>query len=235
MTFKTHNDTTIDINGTSLQGEVTATYAELCDLFGGHHDGDGYKVDAEWYVQFDDGTIATIYNWKNGKNYEGENGLPLEQIRDWHIGGTSPQAETLVQIALDLHREAKQKRDPVADAFSSAFDIMRSIREVHGEAYADAVGMALLIRKRAELFHSILSAATNPDPDATIPKDAAQALLDIDAHISAQIVGHIARAAKVPSTKEASEALFAWTDKIMECEQAGAKSLFGGLMKDKGK
>ena len=102
MTFKTHNDTDININGTCLQGEVQATYAELCDLFGSHHDGDGYKADAEWYVQFSDGTVATIYNWKNGKNYCGADGQEVVDITDWNVGGNRYDAATLVEEALKV-------------------------------------------------------------------------------------------------------------------------------------
>ena len=48
---------------------------------------DDLKVDAEWRIQFDDGSIATIYNYKTGKNYLGDEGNEVENIRSWHIGG----------------------------------------------------------------------------------------------------------------------------------------------------
>lgn len=50
------------------------------------------KVDAEWNIKFEDGTVATIYNWKNGKNYLGDVGLELMDIRRWHVGGYSKVA-----------------------------------------------------------------------------------------------------------------------------------------------
>ena len=91
MKYKTHNDAPIDINGTHLQGHIQANYADLVHLFGEQSvEFDNYKSDAEWAIQFDDGSVATIYNWKNGKNYCGEDGLELEEIQDWNIGGRTP-------------------------------------------------------------------------------------------------------------------------------------------------
>ena len=86
MKFVTHNDEEIDIGG-CLQGYVETTYKNLLELFGNPTDGDGYKVDAEWVIKFEDGTVATIYNWKDGKNYNGAEGMEVEDITDWHIGG----------------------------------------------------------------------------------------------------------------------------------------------------
>lgn len=75
-------------NFTSLQGYINTNYATLVGCFGEPTcDGDGYKVDAEWIITFADGVVATIYNWKNGKNYCGEEGYEVEDITDWHIGG----------------------------------------------------------------------------------------------------------------------------------------------------
>ena len=86
--FVTHNqDNSIKVNGTHLQGYVDVSYERLVSLFGEPHCGDGYKVDAEWEIRFDDGLVATIYNYKNGKNYCGSMGLELDEISDWHIGG----------------------------------------------------------------------------------------------------------------------------------------------------
>lgn len=77
-----------DINMTSLQGYIHTSYADLVGCFGEpSSDGDGYKVDAEWEITFADGVVATIYNWKDGPNYCGEAGTPVEFIREWHIGG----------------------------------------------------------------------------------------------------------------------------------------------------
>ena len=87
--------------GTCLQCEIDVTYALLKKTFGKETcDGDGYKVDAEWVLKFEDGTVATIYNYKSGKNYNGKNGTPKSKITDWHIGGTSYKAVERVEEAL---------------------------------------------------------------------------------------------------------------------------------------
>jgi hypothetical protein len=100
MNFKTHNNTEISINATSYQGEVDVSYKKLLDIFGIPLDGDGYKVDAEWKILFEDGTIASIYNYKDGKNYNGKDGLATKKIRDWHIGGFDKRAVELVELVL---------------------------------------------------------------------------------------------------------------------------------------
>lgn len=76
------------VNGTHYQGEIDIKYDEIVAVIGNPcHDGDGYKVDAEWVLEFEDGTLATIYNWKDGKNYLGDMGHNVKQICNWHIGG----------------------------------------------------------------------------------------------------------------------------------------------------
>ena len=81
--------------GTNLQAEIYVTYQHLVKTFG--EPSEGYdKTDAEWVLQFEDGTIATIYNWKNGPHYGGDE---LEDIIDWHIGGKSQDVvDTVVAI-----------------------------------------------------------------------------------------------------------------------------------------
>ena len=86
---------TTNVGGTFLQGYIKASYEQLVKTFGEPHDpnGDNYKTDVEWAFEFADGTIATLYNWKNGKNYLGEaEGLELNDIYEWHVGGFSEKA-----------------------------------------------------------------------------------------------------------------------------------------------
>ena len=79
----------IDTVGTSLQGEMDISYDEIVAKLGEPtSNGDGYKVDAEWSLKFEDGTIATIYNYKTGPNYDFNEGCEVADIRDWHIGGS---------------------------------------------------------------------------------------------------------------------------------------------------
>ena len=69
-----------DANGTSLQGYVQAYYHQLVEVFGEPEAG-GDKTTVEWCLSFEDGTVATIYDWKE---YDTPTGL-----YHWHIGGKS--------------------------------------------------------------------------------------------------------------------------------------------------
>lgn len=99
---RTHNDGITweeCARGTSFKGEITCDYGTLVSLFGEPFGGDGYKVDAEWYICFESparhfGTQKpfaslsfTIYNWKDGLSYnEDGSGKPTHEITNWHIG-----------------------------------------------------------------------------------------------------------------------------------------------------
>lgn len=100
MNFKTHNETNVNAGGTSLQGYVSVSYHELLSKFGEPTVGDAYKIDAEWEILFDDGKVATIYNWKDGKNYNGPDGLDVRYITNWHIGGRDKEVVSRVQELL---------------------------------------------------------------------------------------------------------------------------------------
>jgi copper oxidase (laccase) domain-containing protein len=96
MKYFTHNDSDdVCANGTCLQGYLTANYNNLVALFGPSTDADGYKVDWEWVIKFEDGTVATIYNWKNGPNY-GYDRAPTS-IQTWHIGGNTERSVAYVE------------------------------------------------------------------------------------------------------------------------------------------
>lgn len=100
MKYCTHNELPIDTNHTSYKGEIDISYCELCELFGPplKEGFDDCKSDAEWRIKFENGTIATIYNWKNGRNYCGPlNGLDVEEITEWNVGGHSIDAIQLVR------------------------------------------------------------------------------------------------------------------------------------------
>ena len=79
---------------TWLQGYVDASYYELHAAFGAPlHNNDG-KTRREWRLEFDDGTLATIYDWK-------KHDTRVEDVLHWNIGGRSPDAVHAVQSALD--------------------------------------------------------------------------------------------------------------------------------------
>jgi len=92
--------TNVNASGTWLQGTLVADYAKLVRAFGAPERGDYDKSDANWCLRFDDGTLATIYNWKDGRAYCGENGTPTDQITEWHIGGDKERAVDYVNAIL---------------------------------------------------------------------------------------------------------------------------------------
>lgn len=84
-------------NGTSLRGYVTTTLARLIEVFGEpEYYGEGDKVTVHWAIAFEDGTIATIYDWKRY-----EMGTPgLTEVFQYNIGGEVMEAVELVKKAL---------------------------------------------------------------------------------------------------------------------------------------
>lgn len=87
-----------DANMTSLQGYMPARYDQLVAVFG-EPEGSGDKTTAEWCLAFEDGTVATIYDWKE---YETPMGL-----YSWHIGGMSNLAVARVQQAFRQRAKAQ--------------------------------------------------------------------------------------------------------------------------------
>jgi hypothetical protein len=93
------------VDGTCLQGEVNIDYKTLVLLFGKPEtfSGDkGGKVDAEWVIETPDG-VATIYNYKDGKNYNGKDGYATRDITEWHIGGKTEEVVKWVVGAIQKH------------------------------------------------------------------------------------------------------------------------------------
>lgn len=106
MRFETHNDTKVDTNMSSRRGLVEATYEQLVNVFGKPTVGDEYKTDWEWEIEFDCGTVATVYNWKNGPNYCGSHGLNKHQVTEWHVGGFGWEAVECVLSTLKANGRA---------------------------------------------------------------------------------------------------------------------------------
>jgi hypothetical protein len=86
-----------NVNMTSYRGSVRTTFAKLVEVFGqpdfGPDDMGRDKVTCEWDLCFEDGTVATIYDWKT-------NGTPFYEY-EWHIGGRSSEAVDRVLEVLD--------------------------------------------------------------------------------------------------------------------------------------
>jgi hypothetical protein len=97
MTFRNKDNA----NMTSLKGEFAITFAELTEIFGrpdhGPNSADLDKVTCEWCLQFEDGTVATIYDWKTWRTPMGE--------YEWHIGGHSEAAVDRVVDTIAMHRD----------------------------------------------------------------------------------------------------------------------------------
>jgi hypothetical protein len=105
MKFTTNFDYR-ELGGTSLQGYISADYKTLCEVFGQPTEGDGYKTDAEWLIKFGKSTVAAIYNYKNGKNYLGREGIDKTKITEWNVGGNSFKSVELIEKAIleNLHK-----------------------------------------------------------------------------------------------------------------------------------
>ena len=84
-------------DGTSLQGYVTTTLDTLIGTFGEpERFGAEDKVTVEFTILFDNGTVATIYDWKRY-----EDGTPsLDEVYEYHVGGHNLEAVALVKQAL---------------------------------------------------------------------------------------------------------------------------------------
>ena len=66
--------------GGSLKGYCHTTYSALRVLLGPPHQHNGDKTTVEWAFICNDGTVFTVYDWK-------ELTTPVAEYR-WHIGGT---------------------------------------------------------------------------------------------------------------------------------------------------
>jgi hypothetical protein len=88
----------IEWKATCLKGYIKTTYANLVAKLGESNvKCDGYKTDAEWWLLTPAG-MTTIYNYKDGTNYLGADGLKLSEITDWHVGGeTNVEAEEVLK------------------------------------------------------------------------------------------------------------------------------------------
>lgn len=85
MNYKTHNqDDLISVTGTHLLTTINLPFHKITSALGdpirfNADEGDG-KVRIEWDIKFEDGEVATIYDWK-------EYNRAPEDVTDWHIGG----------------------------------------------------------------------------------------------------------------------------------------------------
>lgn len=91
--------TGVSAEGTWLQGSVMTTRSRIEAVFGAptYDTDDNFdKVMTEWVIAFDNGTVATIYDWKR---YE-SGPVGMDELYDWHIGGRDSDAVTKVKSLL---------------------------------------------------------------------------------------------------------------------------------------
>ena len=99
-----HEDEELEdsLSGSCLRGVLSSNYATIVQALGDPVTGCD-KTDWEWFIQFPDGMTAHLYNWKNGPNYCGDEGLTKELVFDWHIGG---HHDAVVQRVRDILKGA---------------------------------------------------------------------------------------------------------------------------------
>ncbi len=97
------------MSGTCYQGRINIRYSDLVRLFGKPLPGDAYKTEAEWVLRFHDYDadryiVVTIYDWKVGPSYCGEEyGTAPEFNEVWHVGGHNIDALHVLQDWLDMN------------------------------------------------------------------------------------------------------------------------------------
>ncbi len=97
QSFKVVNDSSV-ASGACLRGYVTTTYNVLVEKLGMPKNGsaDG-KTTAEWILSFEDGTVATIYDWRSN--------LTPKDLYKWHIGGKGISVLDKVKQALGIETQ----------------------------------------------------------------------------------------------------------------------------------
>jgi hypothetical protein len=73
---------------TAYMGRIIVSYADLIAAFGPPQPCGDYKTAVEWWLRFSDGAVASIYDYKKAVKYQFD-GLAVEDIDEWHIGGRS--------------------------------------------------------------------------------------------------------------------------------------------------
>jgi hypothetical protein len=107
MTTTTENTATFkrseEVDGTCLQGYITATREQLTTVFGEPGAGDDYKFFFHWGIEITESngnkTIATIYDWKFDRKVD------YTETVEWNIGGSSAEA---VRLAAAILRQELQ-------------------------------------------------------------------------------------------------------------------------------
>jgi hypothetical protein len=141
--------------GSSLMCYIEIGYDELVEMIGEPNcENDGYKVDAEWRLEFD-GVFHTIYNYKDGKNYCGAEGTDVEFITDWHIGGNDEEKAKEFKEFLLQHRTGPYPLKPVTEEdIECVLHVIRQMDRIEFTKVEDLVSnlsFSVFAQKRKEL------------------------------------------------------------------------------------
>lgn len=88
ITFR--HDPDANIHNTSRKLTINASYDRLVSLFGEPEwsQDDDNPVQAHWAIDFSDGEVLTIYDWKESQ--------PVEGVTQWNVGGHNMMAASRI-------------------------------------------------------------------------------------------------------------------------------------------
>jgi hypothetical protein len=98
---------------THLVGKINTVFDVLLKVFGKPTRVPEAEQTVEWTINIEDPEdeyntiVATIYDWKIGKGYFGEDGLDLEEITEWNVGGKTHRAVELIEKIIDENSDNK--------------------------------------------------------------------------------------------------------------------------------
>lgn len=109
MRIVSHNKVSdINTDDVKFQGVIDANYNDLVKVFGEPLEGDKYMTDAQWKLKLvidkDTTHSLLLYNFKNGKNYLGDDGLAVERIPNWNVSSSEPEVNASGYIQKYLKR-----------------------------------------------------------------------------------------------------------------------------------
>ena len=98
--FPTHKQASgHKVNGSHLQGYIHIEYDTLVEFLGEPHYTDMDKAQAEWCLEFEDGVIATLYDYKSP--------WLKEKVTNWHVGGHDEDSIEKIQQMFPNHKVTK--------------------------------------------------------------------------------------------------------------------------------
>lgn len=194
-----------DINGTSRQGYLTASYAQLVALLGEPNNcGDEYKVSTQWTVTFA-GKVFTIYDYKETNLYGDKDAPSVDQFRalpsyEWHIGAHGDASDFIAMMKRALNTVPK----PMADT-----DYLKQLEYLLASQYETA-------KKRIEHLRGDLG-GNNPAHVLEWSADAFEAAGVVE------VLGYALKALDKPEATRESIAVYA-LERILRSASGGSSS-----------